>query len=308
MVRWDEVVWHYFFMLIALLKLLGRVPMRWYHRLGVVVGWLGYGCARTDAKRLRENLQGSGVCSSKQEYRALLKQIITQTGQAAAEWVKVWYALQGEFDGLCAECNGWEVVEAAQRRGKGIILLLPHLGSFPVAVRYSGQRLPLTVLYRVPREPWRRPIVLSGGQNAGVSMAPADLKGVEKLLQALKRAEAIALPPDQAPNSGGGVWADFFGRPAYTMTLAKKLQRATGAALIAGLAERLPHGKGYRVEYHAVPTEGFDEAVLNRVIEDLVRRCPSQYNWSYNRYKVPRAALKKRANERRAVKNRQKSH
>ena len=151
--------------------------------------------------------------------------------------------------------------------------------------------------------------MLSGGQNAGVSMAPADLKGVRKLLQALKRAEAVALPPDQAPNSGGGVWADFFGRPAYTMTLAKKLQRATGAALIAGFAERLPHGKGYHIQYHAVPTECFDEAVLNRVIEDMVRRCPSQYNWSYNRYKIPRAAMKKeRPKARRAVEKQEDSH
>ena len=45
--------------------------------------------------------------------------------------------------------------------------------------------------------------------------------------------------------------------------------------------------------YQPVPEEDFDEAALNRVIEDLVRRCPSQYNWSYNRYKIPRAALKK---------------
>lgn len=125
-------------------------------------------------------------------------------------------------------------------------------------------------------------------------MAPADLKGVEQLLRALKRGEAIALPPDQAPNSKGGVWVEFFGRPAYTTTLVKKLQRATGAALIAGFAERLPDAKGYRIEYRSVPTENFDEAMLNRVIEDLVRRCPSQYIWSYNRYKIPRGALRRR--------------
>jgi Kdo2-lipid IVA lauroyltransferase/acyltransferase len=298
-----------FSMLIALLKLLSRVPMRWHQRIGVIVGWSGYWCARTEANRLRDNLYRSGICSTKPEYRALLKQIVSQTGQGAAEWLKAWYAPQGEFDHWCAECHGWEFVEAAQRRGKGIIFLLPHLGSFSVAVRYSAQRLPLTVLYRVPREPWRNPVMLAGAQNAGVSMAPADLKGVEMLLQALKRAEAVALPPDQAPNSGGGEWADFFGRPAYTMTLAKKLQRATGAALIAGFAERLPHAKGYRIHYYAVPTERFDEVVLNRVIEDLVRRCPSQYNWNYNRYKIPRAARKKwRAKARRAIEKQKGPH
>lgn len=282
-------------MLVAFLKWASLVPMRWYHRLGVIAGWSAYRIARTEARRARENLRGSGICRTEQEYRALLKEVILQTGQGMTEWFKAWYAPQTEFDRLCVECRGWDLVEAAQRRGKGVIFLLPHLGSFPIAVRYTGRRLPLTVLYREPRERWRRAVVRSGGQNAAVSMAPADLKGVEKLLQALRRGEAVALPPDQAPGKGGGVWAEFFGKPAYTMTLVRKIQRATGAALIAGFAERLPRGRGYRIEYHSVPTENFDETVLNRALEGLVRRCPGQYNWSYNRYKVPRGTLKKRS-------------
>jgi KDO2-lipid IV(A) lauroyltransferase len=280
-------------MLIALLKFISRMPMRWYQRLGVIVGWCGYCCSPRDAKRLRENLRYSGVCSNKQEYRTLLKESISQTGISATEWLNAWYAPQAEFDRLCVECDGWEPVEAAYRRGKGVIFLLPHLGSFAVASRYIGQRLPLTLLYRMPRERWRQPIMLSGGQNANVSLAATDFKGVETLLRVLKRGQAIALPPDQAPNSDGGVWADFFGKPAYTMTLAKKLQRSTGAALVACFAERLPHGKGYRMRYQRVPGENFDETALNRVIEGLVRRCPAQYNWSYNRYKIPRRASKK---------------
>ena len=281
-------------MLITFLNLLARLPMRWYHRLGAFIGWTGYRCSRVEAARLRANLYQSGIYSGDREYRALLREVVTESGRSVSEWLKAWYAPQAEIDRLCVECAGWERVEMARRGRRGVIFLLPHLGSFPVAVRYTGRRLPLTVLYRVPRERWRQPVVLAGGRNAGVSMAPADLKGVEQLLRALKRGEAIALPPDQAPNSKGGVWAEFFGRPAYTTTLVKKLQRATGAALIAGFAERLPDAKGYRIEYRSVPTENFDEAMLNRVIEDLVRRCPSQYIWSYNRYKTPRGALRRR--------------
>ncbi len=285
-------------MLIAYLNFLARLPMRWYFHVGALVGWIGYRCARTEAVRLRDNLYKSGICSSDREYRTLLGQVIVQSGRSVSEWLKAWYAPRAEFDRLCVDCSGWESVEAAQQRGQGLIFLLPHLGSFPIAVRYTGQRLPLTVLYRVPRERWRQPVVLAGARNAGVSMAPAELKGVEMLLRALKRGEAIALPPDQTPNSKGGAWAEFFGRAAYTTTLVKKLQRATGAALIAGFAERLADAKGFRIEYRSVPTESFDEAVLNRVIEDLVRRCPSQYIWSYNRYKTPRALLRRRARPR----------
>jgi len=281
-------------MLIYFLKLLARLPMRWYHGCGALIGWIGYRSSRIDAARLRDNLSQSGLCSSEQEYRALRREIIVESGRSVSEWLKAWYAPPAEIDRLCVACAGWESVETAQRAGRGIIFLLPHLGAFPIAVRYTGQRLPLTVLYRVPREAWRRPVVLAGGRNAGVTMAPADLKGVEQLLRALRRGEAVALPPDQAPNSKGGVWAAFFGRPAYTTTLVKKLQRATGAALVASFAERLAHARGYRLEYQNVATDNFDEAALNRLIEDLVRRRPSQYIWSYNRYKTPRGSLPRR--------------
>jgi Kdo2-lipid IVA lauroyltransferase/acyltransferase len=31
-----------------------------------------------------------------------------------------------------------------------------------------------------------------------------------------------------------------------------------------------------------------DERELNRAVENLIRRRPTQYLWSYNRYKVPK--------------------
>jgi KDO2-lipid IV(A) lauroyltransferase len=74
------------------------------------------------------------------------------------------------------------------------------------------------------------------------------------------------------------------------MSLARKLQESTGAAVISAFAERLSCGKGFRLEFDSVPTENFDEGAMNRVVENLVRRCPGQYMWSYNRHKVPRLA------------------
>ncbi len=279
--------------LLQLLKLLARLPMRWYHTTGVLIGWLMYWCFPTFGARVRANLTGAGICSDRHERRRFIKAAAREAGKAAVEWGLAWYVSHDRIERLCVDCRGLDEVKQAQLRGKGIIFLLPHLGSFPIALRYTGHRFPVTALYRVPRQKWRRPFVLSGWEIGEISMAPTDMKGVEKLLRALKRGEAVALPPDQAPSTGGGVWADFFGRPAYTMTLAKKLQRATGAALFTGFAERLPEGEGYRVHYRSVSAENFDEASLNRALEDLVRSCPTQHNWSYNRYKVPRAAMKK---------------
>jgi KDO2-lipid IV(A) lauroyltransferase len=86
---------------------------------------------------------------------------------------------------------------------------------------------------------------------------------------------------------GEGVWADFFGRPAYTMTLVRRLQQASGAAVIMAFAERLPEGRGYRLHLEALSAPALDESALNRAVEAQVRRCPAQYLWSYNRYKTP---------------------
>jgi len=273
----------------AFLDLLARLPMSWFHRAGSLFGWLMYFFSPPDARRLRENLRASGAFSSEREFRSLLRGSIGHTGKTAAEWVKVWFAPLAEIQRL-VECHGWGVVEESRGAGKPIIFLLPHLGSFQIALRYLASRLPLTALYRPPPVRWLERSMIAGSKRARLSMAPTNLKGVEALLQALRRGEAIALPPDQAPRSRGGAWVDFFGRLAYTATLPRKLQRATGAVIIAAFAERLARGAGFRLHLERVPAEHFDETALNQLVEELVRRCPSQFLWSYNRYRMPSKA------------------
>jgi KDO2-lipid IV(A) lauroyltransferase len=92
---------------------------------------------------------------------------------------------------------------------------------------------------------------------------------------------------------GEGEWAEFFGRPAYTMTLAGRLAEASGAQVILAYAERLPQGRGYHLQLSAMPQPLAGESparALNRALEGLIRLCPSQYGWGYNRYKAPAGA------------------
>ena len=57
-----------------------------------------------------------------------------------------------------------------------------------------------------------------------------------------------------------------------------------------GLGERLAQGKGYRLHLERVIANPLDPAALNRAVERVVGRCPAQYLWGYNRYKVPAGA------------------
>jgi KDO2-lipid IV(A) lauroyltransferase len=153
--------------------------------------------------------------------------------------------------------------------------------------------MPITVLYRPPKLKWLEPLMRAGRSRGYGKLAPTTLGGVRQLLRALRAGEAVGLLPDQVPGNGEGLWAEFFGRQAYTMTLVGKLQRATGCAVILAFARRLPGGRGFRLELRAVPDDLSGTAGarrLNAALEALIRGCPEQYLWSYNRFKVPAGA------------------
>lgn len=271
------------------LRLLARLPLSWIHAAGAALGWLVYWSSPAYAARLKENLYRSGVCANAAACAALLKQAVAEAGRGVAELIAVWFGADDRIVSL-VQCDSWEVVEAARSGGQGIIFLTPHIGCFEIAAMYVAQRLPITVLYRPPRLRWVEPLMIAGRSRWQATVAPANLRGVRMLYKALQRGGAVGLLPDQAPGVGEGAWAGFFGRPAYTMTLVGRLQKSTGAALIMTFAERLPHGRGYQLHFERIQTDVLDEAALNRAIENVVRRCPEQYLWSYNRYKVPAGA------------------
>jgi len=174
-----------------------------------------------------------------------------------------------------------------------VVLLTPHLGCFEISAIYAAERFPITVLYREPRIRWLDTLIVAGRGRGQEKLAPANLKGVRLLFKALRNKEAIGVLPDQVPSAGEGEWVEFFGKPAYTMTLISRLCETLDPAVFVAAAYRLPRGAGYEIEVAPVPG-GLRGAGgirrMNAAIEALVRKHPEQYLWSYNRYKHPAGA------------------
>ena len=278
---------------LALLGLLGRLPLRFYHALGAFLGRLAYRVSGRYSRRMRSHLRMSSVCKDEAEYERVLRTNIDETGKQGIEFIALWFRPQAQAAALVRSCKGEQEVLDAYREGRGVILLTPHLGCFEVSAMYAAQRFPITVLYRPPRIGWLEALIVAGRGRGNEKLAPANLKGVRALFRALKNGEAIGVLPDQAPGQGEGVWVDFFGRPAYTMTLIGRLWETTRPAVFVAAALRRPRGEGYDIEVQRVQGDLSGEAGarrLNLAIEEAVRRCPEQYLWSYNRHKRPRGA------------------
>lgn len=278
---------------INLLRLFARLPLGLVHALGAVAGWGVYLASPRYARRLRENLYLSKVAPDSAAKRRLLFKAISEAGKGALEIFVVWFRPYPAVLKLVRSVEGWEHVQTARAAGKGVMLLTPHVGCFEIGGMYCGAQFPFTELYRPPKLLLLEPLMRAGRARGQVSLATTDYAGVKKLLAALKQGQAIGALPDQAPSLGEGVWADFFGRPAYTMTLIARLQQKTGATIIFFYAERLSWGRGFVIRYLppiAPLSEDPEQAArqINAAVEAIVRACPAQYLWSYNRYKAVR--------------------
>jgi len=278
-----------------LFKLLARLPLPLLHALGIALGWIIYWTPGRHGARLRSNIFDSGVCAPGRDCRRLLRQTIGESGKAIIELFPVWLRPYDKVLKLVKGASGWQHIDAARAAGKGIIVIAPHIGCFEMINLYYAAQHPFTAMYKPPRKAMLATLMQAGRQRGQATLVPTDLSGVRALLAALKRFEAIGILPDQVASQGDGVWAPFFGRPAYTPTLVASLQRKTGAAAFFVAAERLSWGRGYHL--HVFPVDGDfpqDKTAaalrINQGVEDMARRFPAQYMWSYNRHKRPAGA------------------
>ncbi|MGA0610450.1 lysophospholipid acyltransferase family protein [Caldimonas sp. KR1-144] len=284
-------------MITGLMKALARWPLPLLHAVGAPLGWLVFAASPSYRRRFRANAEQAGVAWPRARHA------VAAGGRLMAELPPLW--VPGASAGVLARTR-WEdggLVEAALAAGRGIVFLTPHLGCFEVTAQSFAQnfgaRCPITVLYRPARKPWLRDLVEGARRREHLDAAPATLAGVRQMLRALRRGEAVGLLPDQVPPEGLGAWAPFFGKPAYTMTLAARLVQQTGATVLLAWGERLARGRGYVVHVSALaeplpgaasdPDGSQSAAAINRAMESLILQCPEQYLWGYHRYKAPRA-------------------
>ena len=272
-----------------LFHLFSVFPLGLLHALGWGLGWLTLLLSPVYRRRLFAHARMAGVSRS-DAWAA-----VGESGKLVAELPRLWLGRP-----VRVVWDGAEHIEVAQAQGRGLLFLTPHLGCFEVTAQAYAQRFgehqPMTVLFRPARQPWMRDLVAGSRQRPGLRTAPTTLAGVKQLIKALKAGEAVGLLPDQVPPDGQGVWAPFFGQDAYTMTLSARLAHSVQALIVLVWGERLSWGRGYRIHvqpydetrWGALSSDATTAArQVNQAMESMIRSCPSQYLWSYDRYKTP---------------------
>lgn len=281
-------------LLILLLRFLALLPLRVARALGVMLGEL---CWLTRGRMAQTSLTNLALCfprMGEKERRALARKSLHHTFMAITECGAVWLWPYQKAVALIGKTEGLDLLRAAHAEGRGVIMLGPHLGHWELTGLYlntcgCGQN---SQLFQAPDDARIGKLIYEARSRSGSHMVPTDQKGVGVLLQALRRGEVIGILPDQVPPESGGAFAPFFGVPAFTMTLACRLQQKTGARMLMVFARReleaeqpftlVVQEPDPRIYAADMPTA---LAGLNHSIERLMEGVPEQYQWEYKRFK-----------------------
>ncbi|MFP4695437.1 lysophospholipid acyltransferase family protein [Thiohalospira sp.] len=268
----------------------GRLPLPILHAVAVVLAHLIWPLRETNRQVIEANLAVCYADRTPRQRRRLGRRSMVETAKTALEAGRLWYGPAAVTDRLWRETVGAEHLEAAQAKGCGVILAIPHLGCWEFLGLALSRRQPMTSLYRPPRMAALEQLVRDGRERFGARLVPVGPRGIRAVLTRLRAGELVAILPDQAPAKENGVIAPFCGEPAWTMTLLGRLAASSGAPVVFTWAERLRRGRGFRVHFEPAP-EGIADAdpevatrALNQGVEACVRRCPEQYQWCYRRF------------------------
>lgn len=288
-----------------LFSLLSAWPLTLLHPIGALLGWLAFLLSPTYRRRLVAHGRAVGLSAWQ------VAGAVAHAGRMVGELPLLWGRARDQALGDTVQWTHPEAVSQALSEGRGLLLLTPHLGCFEVTAQAYAERFgaqqPITALYRPAKQAWLAEMMKNARNRPGMLTSPATLSGVRQMLRALKSGQTVGLLPDQVPPEGMGAWAPFFGRPAYTMTMAAKLVAQTRCAVVLLRGERLGplarwrQGCDYVVHATRVSPEtesllasgdaAQSAAAINQLMESLIMQAPEQYLWGYNRYKGPRSEI-----------------
>jgi KDO2-lipid IV(A) lauroyltransferase len=225
------------------------------------------------------------------QQQRLAKASMLTTGELVAEMGHVWLRPFSWLATHILRVEGAALVTDAQRSGRGVIVLGPHLGNWEVLGLQLATLGETVALFEPPAIAALGPLMQRARERSGATLVPTDSRGLARLLKSVREGRISGILPDQVPpdvNAGRNV--EFMGIPCFTGTLAINMLQRTGALAVFGFARRVPGGfeVHYRAADEAIYSADIDTALraLNRGVEACVRQCVEQYQWEYKRFKT----------------------
>lgn len=280
-----------FYLIKSVLLICSWVPLTLLQYLGNIWGWILAKVPNRARSTTRVNLSLCFPEKSARDIEALTMRSLQNTACTALELGKAWVSPIEKTIAMVTETEGFEEFRNDVKSGCGVMLLTPHMSNWEVFGIVACHGMKSNFMYKPPKIKAMDRLLKETRSRDNLKMAPANRSGVAILLKALKAGELVGILPDQVPEPDSGEFAQFFGQPALTMTLASKLLQRTNAKVYCGFAERLSNGKGFKLIIMPAQSTVYGDDLLSSVqgVSDSVQKCVEmavdQYQWEYKRFR-----------------------
>jgi len=279
----------------AVVRLLGVLPRSAARALGIGLARLVY-AAHPKLRRVgMRNLALAFPEKTEAERKKILREVYAGMGRQLAEFSR-FHRYTKENVHEIAVYEGFEALEEARKRGKGVLFLTGHFGAWEVgSFAHSLYGHPIKIVVRDLDNPRvdafvKRYRTLHGNQTID------NREFLRGLLSAMRAGETVGILMDTNMTPPQGVFVDFFGTPACTASGLARVAMKTGAAVIPAYTIWDPALKKYKVCFdsaleliHTGDTENdiiANTALFTKALEKIVTKYPDQWMWVHRRWKT----------------------
>lgn len=279
-------------------RVLSALPLSAGLAIGGLIGRLAWLAGAGQRRDMRASLAAAFPALSDAERDAVGRACLVHLGWLGAEMVAL--AGRPELVERYVEVpeGAQATIREARRRGKGIVLVLGHIGNWELTSRLSPLLAPFGV---IAKRSWHVSIdgMAERARAAGgmVTLWRGDASTGRGMLKLLKAGGTLGMLIDQDIASVQSVHVPFFGRPAATPRGAADLALRFGAAVLVATCHRRGGrpGDGHRLEVTEVPYDPAPADVEAEVVrltaacirlqEEAIRRHPAEWVWMHRRWK-----------------------
>jgi KDO2-lipid IV(A) lauroyltransferase len=270
-------------------------------RAGQALGrGLGRATMRASGSRRRilfENLAAAFPEKGEAEISQIARASAETLGAAFVEFLQISAMSEAEIRSRI-RVVGEENLQAARARGKGVFILSAHFGGWELgAIRAGLMGEPIAPVVRPLDNPLLEQELARRRTRLGNRLISKH-DAARDILQALRRAETVAILIDQNVLAREAIFVPFFGRLAATTPALALLQRKSGAPVVPVFT--WPEGGGrYRLEFEKpIFAEEFQRisdraaaalaatARYMEATEAAVRGDPAAWLWMHNRWRT----------------------
>lgn len=248
------------------------------------------------AEALRNIRRVFGETLSPREQRRLLRRSLCHWGMYGIESLRL-PLLTPELSHELIEVRGLEYLDAAGARGKGVIGVTAHMGSFDLlACGLAVRGINFAVIFKDIRWKPAHDFWFAIRRRTGIKVI-APRRSKDEIRAALSRNEKIGFVIDQHMARHRAIVCDFFGHLASTSPAAVRFAFETGAAIVPLYIRRADECGKHIITFEPIlelemPHPDVASNIrhnterLNRRVEDWVTSAPEQWLWLHRRWKV----------------------